>query len=169
MCISLALAATSVVIGAASAGMSMVTANANRDAEKWRLNLQSRELREQGEAERIAASQTEAVKYNEFEAARSASLAAIGAAGIGEHISFFQGADPEQRRAFGRDVAALRYNLGQSESRLSDQIRVNEFGGTMADYNAKATKIGAVGDLLQTSMDAASFYGKVRIPSKKAA
>jgi hypothetical protein len=166
MCISLALAATSVVIGAASAGMSMVTANANRDAETFRLKQQSRQLREQSEVERIAADQQEAVKFGEFESMRSAALAAIGASGVGEHISFFQGADPEQRRAFGRDVSSLRLNLGETQSRIGDQIKINDLGGSMARYNAKATKIGAMGDFLQTSMDAANFYTKVRTPAK---
>lgn len=164
MCITLALAATSVVLAGVGTYASIKTANANRDAEKWRLEEESRRLNQQRDMERIAADQQEAAKSEEFFQARSAALAAIGASGIGEHISFFQAIDPESKKAFAKDVASIRLNLAQTEDDISSQIRVNDFGKQMASFNASMTKVGAVLDFAKTAMNAVSFYNNMAAP-----
>lgn len=161
MCVTLALAATSVALAGVGAYASIQSANGQRDAERFRLETESRRLREQGEMERIAAAQQEAAKSDEFMASRSAALAAIGASGIGDHISFFQAIDPESKRAFARDVQSIRLNLAQDENDISTQIRVNDFGKQMASFNARMSKVGAVLDFAQTAMNAVSFYSQM--------
>lgn len=165
MCITLALAAASVAIGAVGAISGIGAANANKKAQIQQLQLQSRQLQQQATMELIAANNEETAKSTAFEADRSASLAAIGASGVGENISFFQGLDPANKEVFRRDVSNLRLNLGAKQSSISDQIGVNDVGIKIAKIQATASKVGAVTDFMQTAMSAASFFGKYKTPA----
>lgn len=166
MCITMALAAASVAIGGVGAISGIGAANANKKAQIQQLKLQNRQLREQAAMEGIASANEEFAKALDFEAGRSASLAAIGASGVGENISFFQGLDPANKAAFSRDVANLRLNLTAKEGSISDQIGVNDVGMKVAKINANASKVGAVTDFMQTAMSAASFYSQYRTPAR---
>lgn len=166
MCISAAIIAASTVLAAGVGAYSSIqSANANARAAKYESAVRTKQLRERRSIERLAALEAENERSSEFSRLRSAAFAAIGASGLGENISFFQGTDPEQKRAFLRDVRNIRLGFEQSRSTIADEIQVSAFGVRMAKANAGIAKIGAIADFARTAMSAASFYSSVATPA----
>jgi len=146
---------------------SVKSANANAANAAYQFRVQAKQADEQRRSIEIQALQQENARTEEFARARSSALAAIGASGIGEHISFFQGIDPDQQDAWLRDVRNVRLNLTQQRVSLADQVQVAEFGARMGKFNAHVQKVGAVVDFVNTAMSAASFYGNNKTPAPK--
>lgn len=171
MCVSLAVVAIGVTVAAAGvqAVSSIAGANANKANAKYENKVRTKQLNERRNIERLAALERENVRSADFRRARSAALAAIGASGLGENISFFQGADPEAQAAFLKDVRNIRLGLVAEESSIKDQIQVGAFGVKIAKFNAGMTKIGAIADFAKTAMQAASFYGANSAPTTSTA
>lgn len=147
-------------IGAAGLGMyaSIQSANANAKAAKYEALMQEKQLYRQREQQRIASAQAEVARSTKFEQSRSAALAAIGASGLGEHISFFQAADPTARKNYLRDVQTIRLNMTAQNASIADQVGVTEFKKDINVFNQQMAKVGAVADFIQTSMQAVSQF-----------
>lgn len=164
MCITAILAAASLVASAIGTKASMASADANRDAEIYKANLEQQQADEQRKATEIQAMQQENERAREFEKSRSASLAAIGASGLGEHISFFNAIDPAAKQSFLQDVRNVRLNLVQKQKTLADQIQVAEVSKSIARTNAANSKIGAIANFAQTAMSSYSFMKTNAVP-----
>lgn len=151
MCVTALVAAGAAI---AAKGVSTVasisSAKGNKKAALYKAKLEQKQIEEQRRTAQIQAMDTENQRAAAYEQAKASSLAAIGAAGIGEHMSFIQGMDPNQRKQLARDVMNTRLNLAQTESSLADQVGVTEASKSMAKFNAKMQTIGAAADFVQT-------------------
>lgn len=161
---------TAIVVAVAAAGMGayadIQSANANAARAAYEHKVRTKQADEQRASAEIQALQQENARTEEFERARSTALAAIGAAGLGEHISFFRGIEPEAQQAFLQDVRNVRLNLIQERSTLADRVQVSEFGSRITRYNSGMAKIGAIADFVNTAMNAYSIYGDNKTPRK---
>lgn len=164
MCITAILAAASLVTGAIGAKASISAANNNMRAEIWKANLEQQQASDQRKQLEIQAMQQENERSREFERSRSSALAAIGASGLGEHISFFNGIDPAGQENFLRDVRAIRLNMTAEKKTLADQISVADYSKVIARSNAKASKLSALADFAGAAMNAFNFYNMYKIP-----
>jgi hypothetical protein len=179
MCISAAVAIAGVAavasIGVGYMGMQQQKASAkyNRQAMEYELALRNKDAERRRGLAQAEALETEQLRRADFDATRSAAFAAIGASGIGEHISFFSGIDPEQQGAFLRETRNVRLSLSAEETQIADEIAVNDYGGVIGRYNASAqsygSKLNFLGNSFQTAMNFASFYGAYKTPSAAAA
>lgn len=166
MCISAAIIAGATLLASGVAAYStMSTASANAGLAKYENALRTKQLREKRDIERLAAIEKENLRTMDFARTRSSQLAAIGASGLGENISFFQGIDPDQQQAYLRDIRNVRLGLTATEASIADEIQVGAFGVRIAKFNAGAQKIGALADFAKTAMQAATFYNTYRTPS----
>lgn len=165
MCVT-AIIAAGIAIGTAAAGAysSIQSANANKDAARYEAAIKEKELYQEREQQRLAALQQENAKAAEFNQARSSAFAAIGASGLGENLSFFQGADPEQQRAFLRDVQTIRLNMSAKQASIADEVGLTEERKRIGVFNANMSKVGAVTDFIKTAMGAVSYYGAYATP-----
>jgi hypothetical protein len=155
--ITATIAAVTVVSAGVGMAASIGAANANMAAARYEAQQQERQLYRQREMDRVAALQKENARAAEFDQSRSAAIAAIGASGLGEHISFFQSIDPQAKKAFLRDVRTVRLNMTAERASIADQVGVTEYKRDIAVFNAKMSKVGAVADFVKTAMSAASF------------
>lgn len=146
-------------------GASWQKANADKANTQYQAKMQLRALYRQREADRLAALQQENGKAEEYEQSRSAALAAIGASGLGEHLSFFQSIDPNAKTAFLRDVSTIRLNMTASRATTADQVGVTEMKKRIGMFNSTMSKVGAVSDFIQTAMQAASMGAGAGTPA----
>jgi len=167
MCITVAIAAAALSVAAAGVGAyaSIQGANAKAKQAKWEQEVRTKELVNQRELAKIEAAQRELQRDDEFARARSAAFAAIGASGLGEHISFFNAIDPEAQKAFLKDVRSIRLNLASDEVSITDQIRVTEYRSGIEQFNSGLSKVGAIADFIRTAASAASFYSSYSTPA----
>lgn len=165
MCVSAAIiAGASIIMSAAGAYSKIQGANANARMAAYENAVRTKQLNEKRGMERLAAIEKENIRSADFERTRSTQFAAIGASGVGEHISFFQGLDPEQRKAFFRDIRNVRLGMTATEASIADEIQVGAYGVRVARFNASLTKVGAVIDFAKAAMQAASFAGAFGTP-----
>lgn len=169
MCISLATAALIAAVGTstASLGMGLMQADAAKDQANYEQRLREKQLNEEREMARLEAAQNQNALERGFQRQRSAALAAIGASGVGDHISFYQGLDAENKTRFLQDVRSNRLNLVQKEARTSDEIQLAGYKGSVGRFNANMSAIGAVTQFVQDS--ASAYYGFSKTASPKAA
>lgn len=158
MCVTAVLAAVAVVAAAGGMMAKIQQANGMKANASYQRDVQNKQAQEARDTARIQALEQENARTSEFERARSSAMAAIGASGLGDHISFFQGIDNEAQSAYLRDVRNVRLNLVQQQSTIADQVQVNNFSARIAKSNAGAMKLGAVAEFAQSAMSAASFY-----------
>ena len=167
MCVSAAVIAGVALLGSAVSTVSNISsANANNANAQFAKDLKEKQLRERRQLEELSAIETENARRNEFAQMRSASLAALGASGVGENISFFQAVDPEQQAALARDVRNVRLGFVSESSSIADQIRVGAYDAQISAFNSKMQKVGAVGDFVQSAASAANFYSTNKTPPK---
>jgi hypothetical protein len=166
MCASLAIMAAGLAVSSAagSAFMSIRSAEAQKKQAQWEAQIREKELINQRETARVQTLQKEVDRSDTFNRSRSAAMAALGASGLGEHISFFNSIDPEAQKSYLRDVRALRLNLAQQDSTIADQVKVSEFGSKIAGFNSQMSKIGAIADFVKTAAQAAGMYGETAVP-----
>lgn len=167
MCITAVIAGAALLASAVGTVATIRSNNANASYQKWQAKEQTKELKEQNELARISAMQRENERAREFNRTWSSSLAAIGASGIAEHISFFQGIGPESMAAFNDDIRAIRLGLAHDTQRNERQIRVVGYGARVAGFNAVQGNVGAMAGFMQDAMSAASFYNNNRTPKPK--
>lgn len=160
MCVSAAvIAAVTVVTSAVSMGSSIASANANKRSARYTGELERKQMNERAKIERLAAMEAENARRADFAATRSRALAAIGASGLSDNISYFQGIAGDEQDQFLRDVRNIRLGMVQDEANLRDGLAASRYGVKIAGFNAKQTKIGAVAQFAKAAMSAASFYG----------
>lgn len=163
MCISAAIVAGVAIASSAVQYVSTTqTINANMSMAKYEGQLRDKELTDRANVERLAALEAENIRRDDYARGRSAAFAVMGASGIGENISFFQGIDPESNAAFLRDVRNIRLGLVQQQSVERDQRQANAYGVRIAKANAGAQRIGAVASLGADVAKAASYYNTKR-------
>ncbi len=158
MCVTAVLAGAALLASAVGTYSSMQASKAQAEQAQAMERLRRKQLAETGAMERIAASQREIGRMNAYETQRSSNLAAIGASGLGDHISFFQGIEPSNRDNLEQDIRAIRLNLTQKESQIADGIEVSEYAGQMAGYNARMSNIGALANFAGDVANVYSFY-----------
>lgn len=164
MCVTAILAGVALVASAAGAYTSIQSANAQRDQSLYVERMRRKQLSEQSAVTRLAAGQQEIERGRQYQAERSAALAAIGASGLGDHISFFQGIEPSSRSALADDVRAIRLNLVHEESQIADSIAVSEYSSKLAKFNAGMSKVGAIANFAGDVVDTFSFYQQYKRP-----
>lgn len=165
MCITAVIAGASLLMSAVGAYSAIQANNARADFAKFEAREKTKELKINTELAKIAAMERENIRAKEFHRSWSSSLAAIGASGVAEHISFFQGIGPENINQFDQDVRAIRLGLVHEEASNYRQIGVVGYGARVAKHNARMQNIGAVAGFMQDAMSAASFYNANKTPS----
>lgn len=165
MCITAVIAGASLLLSATGTYATIQANNAQADYAKWEAKQRTKELKINTELAKISAMERENERAREFNRSWSSSLAAIGAMGVAEHISFFQGIGPDSLNQLDSDVRAIRLGLVHEEAGMHRQIRVIGYGARVAKFNAKTQNIGAVAGFMQDAMSAYSFYNKYNTPS----
>lgn len=168
MCVTAIIAGVSLLSSAVGTVSSIQSANANAANARYQADLETKQLNEQRRTAEIQALEQENERAAEFRRQKSANFAALGASGLGEHISFFQGMEPASQEAYLKDVRNVRLNLVQRKASIADQIEVAGYGAKVAKSNAGAAKLGAVTGFLTDAAGAANFYQTNKTPSKKA-
>lgn len=160
MCFTATLAG-SMLLGSAASSLvsSLVSSKAEYRETKYVERLKQKQLSEQAEVTRLAAAQQELSRGRQYMSERSSALAAIGASGLGDHISFFQGLEPSNRDQFNDEVRAIRLNLTHEESQIADSIQVSEFTSKMAKFNMRMSQVGAAHQFATDVASAFAFYG----------
>lgn len=158
MCVTAIIAGASLLMSAVGTYSSMQAANAQADQARAVELFKRKQLSEQATMESLDAGSRELSRMEGYERQRSASLAAIGASGLGDHISFFQGIEPSNKDKLNDDIRAIRLNLVHTESQLADGITVSEYTSSLAGFNAQQSKIGAMAGFAGDVMGAYSFY-----------
>lgn len=164
MCVTAVIAGASLLLSAVGTYSTIQANNAQADFARWEAQQQTKQLKIDTELARIAAMERENERAREFNRTWSSSMAAIGAMGVAEHISFFQGIGPESLDQFDADVRAIRLGFVHHDVANQQQIGVVGYKSRLAQYNAKVQNIGAVVGFMQDAMGAYSFYSKYNAP-----
>lgn len=165
MCITAVIAGASLLLSAVGTYTTIAANNANASFAKWEAKQQTKQLQIDTELAKIAAMERENERAREFNRTWSSSMAAIGAMGVAEHISFFQGIGPESLDQFDADVRAIRLGFVHQDVANRQQIGVIGYKSKVAQYNARVQNIGAVAGFMQDAMSAYNFYSKYHTPS----
>lgn len=165
MCITAIIAGASLLMSAVGTVSSIQANNAQADQQRAVELFKRKQLSEQATMESLDAGSRELARYDTYERQRSASLAAIGGSGLGDHISFFQGIEPSNKDRLNDDIRAIRLNLVHTESQIADGITISEYASDLAGFNAKMSNLGAVANFASDVMGAYSFYSTNKIPS----
>ena len=165
MCITAVIAGASLLMSAIGTYATIQSNNANAAYAKYEAKQQTKQLKVDTELAKIAAMDRENQRAKEFNRTWSSSMAAIGAMGVAEHISFFQGIGPESLDQFDADVRAIRLGFVHQDVANQNQIGVIGYRSKVASYNAKMQNINAVAGFMQDAMNAYSFYSKYSTPS----
>lgn len=159
MCVTAVLAGASLLMGAVNTATQIGANNANKKMVKWQSRERAKEIKEDADLRRIAAMEQENERARQFNRGFSSSMAAIGASGIAEHLSFFQGVDPDNREQLGKDTRAIRLGLVTGDVAGEREIQAGGYAARVAGFNAKMSNIGAVADFMADAMNMASSYG----------
>lgn len=158
MCVTAALAAVAVVSSAVGVYSSIQSANAAKDRGRYMAQLEAKQAQERYDNAKLQALEQETQRTQQFNRERSSAMAAIGASGVANHISFAQGIDPSNQDALDRDIRAVRLNLIGEGARYRDERATAGYKYQMAGYNAKIAKLSAVGQFVGDLASAGSYY-----------
>jgi hypothetical protein len=139
----IASTAVSAIGGAAQAGMASAAAESEAAFRNYQIEIQNRQLEEDKKQAEIMGLQQENARQDASRRARAANEAFIASSGIGENISFLQGAEVVADQNLRRDVASLRLNTAIGQNRIADQIMVNKVEGQFATVKAGMTSQNA--------------------------
>ncbi len=128
--------AVSAVGGIAQAGMASAAAESEAAFRNYQIEIQNRQLEEDKKQAEIQALQQENARQEAARRARATNEAFIASSGVGENISFLQGAEVVADQNLRRDVASMRLNAAIGQSRIADQIMVNKAEGQFATVKA---------------------------------
>lgn len=163
MCISAAIVAGGMLLSAGVSYVSSISrAKSNYALAKYEQDVSRKELRDQANLSRLEAIDSENARTREFQAVRSRMLAAVGAQGIGENITFFGGADLEQRKAFLKDVANIRLGLVADQAQTRTGIELAGVRQQVAKSNMKNEIVGATGQFIGDVANSFAFYTTYR-------
>jgi hypothetical protein len=164
MSITAVIAGASLLMSAVGAFSSIQGNKATAKYARWEADQTTKQIKVETELAKISAMEREGERANEFNRTWSSSMAAIGAMGVAEHISFFQGIGIESMDQFDTDVRAIRLGLATQEDAAHKQIGVVGYKSSLAQYNAKQQNVGAVAGFMQDAMNAYSFYSNYNVP-----
>lgn len=144
----IAAAGTSVAASGYSIVSAQQSAQAQGDFANYNAAMQNQALQEQQALAAISASEQEVQRMREYRRLRAANEAIISASGVGQNMSFLQGADAFARRLMEEDLAAIRLNEATGRSRIASQIAVNRaqasFTGSMAQIQANEAAVRGI-------------------------
>lgn len=158
----IAAATTSVAASGYSIVSAQQAASAQADWANYNAEVQNQALQEQQQLAAVAATEQETQRMREYRRLRAANEALIAVSGVGQNMSFLEGADAFAKRMMEEDLAAIRLNAVAGQSRVASQISVNRaqagFTGNMAQIQANeatargiASAASAVGNYYYTS------------------
>jgi len=139
----IASTAVSAVGGAVQAGQASAAAESEAAFRNYQIEIQNRQLAEDKRQAEIQGLQQENARQEASRRARAANEAFIASSGIGENISFLQGAETVADENLRRDIASLRLNTAIGQNRIADQIMVNKAEGQFATAKAGMISQGA--------------------------
>lgn len=139
----IASTAVSAVGGAVQAGQASAAAESEAAFRNYQIDIQNRQLEEDKKQAEIMGLQQENARQDASRRARAANEAFIASSGVGQNISFLQGADVVADENLRRDVASLRLNTTIGQNRIADQIMVNKAEGQFATAKASMTSQAA--------------------------
>lgn len=141
MCDPATLLIGSTLIGTAGnfvgAAMTASAAQAENEYRQYQLNIQNKQLENDRKLAELNASQVENQRRQEARRLRATNEAFLAGSGIGQSMSFLEGADKAADRALREDVASLRLNLATTTSRIADQIAVNKAQSQFSSASAR--------------------------------
>lgn len=143
----------------------ILSANTKKNQALYQAALEAKQLKEQRDIAFIQATQQETAKTDAFMRAKSSALAAIGGAGMGENISFYQSLDEGAKKAWLNDVRNTRLNLAQTNSTIADQIQANGYGVRIAKQNFTTSLISTGAQFAQQIASAAMGAANGAVPS----
>lgn len=163
MCISAAvIAGAALVSSAVGTATSISSARTNAKMQKYTIDQQNKQLREDREIAALQAQEAEAARLDEFRRQRAANLAAVAASGVGQNISFLEGIAPAEERALRLDLRNIRMGDLMQRNRMADQIKVNQMSRQVAGINARNQTIGAVAGFIGDAAGAAKGYSDMK-------
>lgn len=160
--------AVSAVGGIAQAGMASAAAESEAAFRNYQIEIQNRQLEEDKRQAEIQALQQENARQEAARRARAANEAFIASSGVGDNISFLQGAEVVADQNLRRDVASMRLNAAIGQNRIADQIMVNKAEGQFATVKAGMTSqaawTGAITNTVGSALSNAykGYYYKTR-------
>lgn len=141
MCTGAELLIGSTLIGTAGnfvgAAMTASAAQAENEYRQFQLDIQNKQLENDRKLAELNASQVETQRRQEARRLRATNEAFLAGSGIGQSMSFLEGADKAADRALRQDVASLRLNLATTTSRIADQISVNKAQSQFSSASAR--------------------------------
>jgi hypothetical protein len=141
MCDPVSILIGSTLIGAAgnfaSAAMTSTMAQTENEYRQYQLDIQNRQLANDRKLAELNASQVEIERRKEARRLRATNEAFLAGSGIGQSMSFLEGADKAADRALRQDVASLRLNLATTTSRIADQIAVNKAQSQFSSFSSR--------------------------------
>jgi len=164
MCITAVIAGASLLMSAVGTAASVSASNAQAKYARWDAKQQVKQIKIDTEVARISAMERESQRAREFNKSWSSSMAAIGAMGVAEHISFFQGIMPDSMEQLDQDTRAIRLGMAGQDEAAFKRIGVVGYRSQLAGFNAKMENIGAVAGFMQDAMNAYSFYSNYNVP-----
>jgi hypothetical protein len=164
MCVTAVIAGASLLMSAVGTVASVSANNAQAKYARWEAKEQTKQIKIETEVARISAMERESQRAREFSHSWSTSMAAIGAMGVAEHISFFQGIMPDSMEQLDRDTRAIRLGMANQQESAFKQIGVVGYRSQLAGFNAKMENVGAVAGFMQDAMNAYSFYSNYNVP-----
>lgn len=166
MCVTATiLAASALVSSAVGTAASISSAKANAAMQKYTIDEQNKQLKEEREIAKLQAQEAEAARLEEFRRQRAANLSAIAASGVGQNISFLEGIAPAEERALRTDLSNIRMGNLTQTNRLADQIRVNQLSRQVVGINARNQIIGAAAGFVGDVATIGTTYNKTKTPS----
>ena len=127
MCVSLLVASTLITAAGSFATAAMSSSAAQTEAfyRDQQLRIQNQQLMQDMQMAEIQGMQQENVRMDQARKLQAANEAFLASSGVGQSMSFMQGTAQENDIALRKDVANLRLQSITAQSRIADQIVVN--------------------------------------------
>lgn len=152
------LIAASTLLSAGSIYMQYQNAQAQSKFEQYQLQVQNQQLEQERKNMEIQQAIEENRRLEEAGRIASTNRATLAASGLGENMSFLMGRTPGDVRRLNDDIANIRLGAMTEQSRIADQIAVNNASAANARFAGQAARWNALGDLAQTGMQSYAFY-----------
>lgn len=163
MCISAAIiAGASLAASAVGTVASIDNNNYQAGMLKLQMDEQRKQLREQQKFEQLRAQEAELARLREFRELREANYLAMASSGVGQNMSFFQGAAEADAKALRLDLGNIRLGMLGEQNRIANQIRVNDIDVRMAKSNAKSANLAAGINFVKDATSIYDSYNKTR-------
>lgn len=141
MCVTLLVASTLISAAGAftTAAMQSSAAQAEAAYRDQQLRIQNQQLMQDMQLAEIQGMQQENVRMDQARRMQAANEAFLASSGVGQSMSFMQGTEKENDIALRKDVANLRLQSITAQSRIADQIVVNNLEQQFVKQKASMT------------------------------